>query len=291
MARTSKRKEIAQRTEKQKGVLLENLKSALQDLSTEIRERTGHKASLRPILDYDGNGKLFEALITFELRRDIYQQGFEVWIHGCDGVECDNFVLRGSPGKIAGPDGDPKQEPTHFRIVAKDGRAFEMHNSVEWPDHHVEKGLAHEIDLSIASSTECAALSHWVRTKEGRLPRPSIAIEAKFRGRGLNKALGRELTGLALGIRAKQVALISSNEPDQSVGTQMAAIPSIENGVGTKARIVTYFKADGKPKSLAFYDLAVMIVEDLRLNSPPVTGFSSKVVKAIGVKRRKSAPQ
>ncbi len=283
MARTvqSGSRDKGERTDGQKKALLRVLGHALDGLSAKIKHKAGETSE--PLGPYDGKGKLFEAYITFAVRRELETRGIKANIQACDGTPRDWFLLRGSPGKIKRAAKNIDSEPFHMKLVGKGRKAFELHNSIGWPDHHVKSGLVHEIDLSIAASERCQQLAELKKgTKD--LPKPSIAIEAKFRNRGPDKSLGRELTGLAYGLHAGHIILVSSKRAHDTVKKQMEAIPSLRNGAKTQTRDFAFFNTDRLVGDESiFEDIAALIIEE--------TGLLRTLTSSLGFGRRKAKKQ
>ncbi len=255
----SKRRE---RTEAEKKELKARLSSALGGLVGHIRQRAGASEVL--LQQYDGKGKLFEALILFSLRAELRRTGVDVQLCPKPFPKKKRFLLRGGPGRLN--ETQLPTDPSYFLVSIGKGRAFELHGSVEWPDHHVGAILGHELDISIAPTRAISLLRKWTKTSS-KLPRPMFAVEAKFRSRGPDKSLGRELTGLAYGVRAHRLLLVSSNAPDQSVVDQLSKVHTLGNGAGTKTESFTYFDAGGRPDDRIFTEISDFLVEDMKDNN------------------------
>lgn len=263
----SKRRE---RTEAEKRELKMRLNGALSGLSAHIRQRSGGSEVL--LQQYDGKGKLFEALILFSLRMELRKNGVDVQLHPKTAAKKTRFLLRGAPGRLN--ETQLPTDPSYFIIAMKKGRTFEVHGSVEWPDHHVGAILGHELDISIAPTKAISLLRKWTKVSS-KLPRPMFAVEAKFQSRGPDKSLGRELTGLAYGVQGHRLLLVSSNAPDQSVIDQLAKVHTLGNGAATNTKSLTYFDADGQPDDRIFTAISDLLVEDLKAYSKVLKRFFS----------------
>ncbi|MBO9127691.1 MULTISPECIES: hypothetical protein [unclassified Rhizobium] len=250
--------EQSQRSDNEKKKLNDSLRTALNGLSAAIRKKA--RGSTVLLEQYDGQGKLFEALILFAVRNELKDRNVKVGVRPQQKDKPERFLLRGAPGRLK-----PKRaptEPSYFTLAAESGKTFEMHSSVEWPDHHVGASLGHELDISIAAERDIDMLREWT-AKSQKLPRPVFALEAKFRSRGPDKSLGRELTGLAYGLHAGRLLLVSSKEPDDSVKAQVSKIVDLGNKVRTQASCLTFFHGENYPDDGIFRDIAKIIADDL----------------------------
>lgn len=250
--------EQRQRSDEEKKRLKNSLRTALNGLSAAIRKKANGSTVL--LQQYDGYGKLFEALILFSVRNELKDSDITVRLEPQEDGKGKRFLLRGAPGRL-NPECAPT-DPSYITLVTKSGRTFEMHSSVEWPDHHVGGFLGHELDISIATESDIKVLRKWP-AESRKLPRPLLALEAKFRSRGPDKSLGRELTGLAYGIHARRLLLVSSKQPHSSVEEQVSKIPALGNNAQTKAACLTYFLGENQPDDGIFRDIAKFIAEDV----------------------------
>ncbi|TAW57486.1 hypothetical protein ELI17_14650 [Rhizobium ruizarguesonis] len=206
--------------------LLSALRDDLRAFKAEIR--SSHKNKPRHVADtvreFDGGGKIFEAFIVLRLKLYFEQSGATTAICDARGGETEVYVLRGGPGHLrrnARTASHP--EPGFVSIRQPDGRVFELHNSVEWPDHFVGGNETHELDVSIASPPECDRLDSWYQ-RGGRAPRPTMGIEAKFHGRAPGKEISRGVTGLAARLGVPLVYLITSMEPSETIVRQLRSL-------------------------------------------------------------------
>ncbi|MEH2683225.1 hypothetical protein DXU02_35095 [Rhizobium leguminosarum] len=207
---------------------LNALRADLSAFKVEVRRKNKDKQLvLEAIDDHDGGGKIFEAFLVFRLKANLEAAGFTTEICDAAGHASKRFILRGAPGHLrrkaqrAGV-----AEPGFIAIFVNGYDGFELHNSVEWPDHLMGDGECHEFDVSVASSTTCTELANWYRTK-GAGPSPVLGVEAKFHGGAPGKNLAREVTGLAVRMRTPLIYLVSSKLASPSVRKQLEALSRV----------------------------------------------------------------
>lgn len=205
---------------------LKALRADLSAFTLEVRRNNkGKQVAVEALNDHDGGGKAFEAFLMFRLKANLERNGFLTQICNSMGEAWGSFILRGAPGHLRRtPSKAGTVEPGFIALVIDD-KVFEMHNSVEWPDH-LAGGECHEFDVSIAPSAACSALVAWYQKKENG-PSPLLGIEAKFRGAAPQKDLAREMTGLAVRMRTPLVYLVSSKAAGASVVKQLEALSHV----------------------------------------------------------------
>ncbi|MBY5626362.1 hypothetical protein [Rhizobium leguminosarum] len=246
--------------------LLDALRDDLSAFKVEVRRKNKDKQLVvEAINDYDGGGKIFEAFLVFRLKANLEAAGFTTEICNAAGQPTESFILRGAPGHLrrkamkAGV-----AEPGFISIIAQDHDVFELHNSVEWPDHLTRDGEYHEFDVSVASTTTCTELVTWYRKKEGA-PSPILGLEAKFHGEPPGKNLAREVTGLAIKMRTPLVYLVSSKPAGPSVTRQLEALRGV---IAFKTKIVDAGAIDVR-------------VEDGVIDASKLSRISDEVIKQI----------
>lgn len=206
---------------------LDALRSDLSAFKLEVRRKNKDKQLVIEALnDHDGGGKIFEAFLVFRLKANLEAAGFATEICNAAGQATKSFILRGAPGHLRRtPSKAGVAEPGFIALVLHN-EAFEIHNSIEWPDHLAGDGERHEFDVSIASRAACSELVTWYYKKEAG-PSPLLGIEAKFRDAAPSKNLAREITGLVAKMRTPLVYLVSSKVAGASVVKQLEALGRI----------------------------------------------------------------
>jgi|GEM_PF-2470530 len=204
--------------------LRDALRDTLRSFKAEVISKNERRDVADNLSDFDRGGKIFEAFLVMRLKRYFQQMGAHTEIRDASGNETDVLLLRGGPGYLRRATGRRVYStPGHISVSFPEGALFELHNSVEWPDHVAGGSETHELDVSMARTEQCDALVRWYRRRTDP-PSPSLGLEAKFHGREPVKELARSVTGLALRLGVALVYLVTSTVPGRSIMRQLESL-------------------------------------------------------------------
>ncbi|MDX0675662.1 hypothetical protein GOD41_08490 [Sinorhizobium medicae] len=116
--------------------LRDALRENLRSFKAEVISRNERRHVADNLGDFDRGGKIFEAFLVTWLKRYFHQVGANTLIRDASGQQSDVLLLRGAPGHLRRVTGrNVASTPGYISVSFPGGALFELHNSVEWPDH------------------------------------------------------------------------------------------------------------------------------------------------------------